>query len=501
MVSEPPAPGDAHRRVELLASLVDQISDHAVVGLDLQGTIVSWNAGAEAVTGYAAPEVVGRSWTMFSTEDDRRRGLPGDLLRTVREQGRAVHSGWRLRRDGRRFWADVVVTALHDAEGRLTGFVQVTRDLTAQHDLEVLLRDSEERLRLLVGQVVDYAIIALDPQGTIETWNLGAARLKGYSADEAVGRSFATFYTPEDQRDGLPARLLETARRRGRVQSTGWRVRRDGSRFWADVTITALHDGDGRLTGYAKVTRDRTDLKRLEEAQDSFYASFTHDFRTPVTVIKGFVDALREASDDPEVREALLDRIDAGADRLLAMVHGLVDFARQRVPDADLRVDDIDVADVARQAVLALGPAAAARVRVEETVSLARADGEAMTRVVTNLVVNALKYSQAGVEVGFGRDGDDVVLTVSDRGRGIHADDLTTIFEQFERGRLATDDGGTGLGLASARDLVQQQHGTIGLESRVGDGTRVTVRLPAATAADPHAGGAPARSTSDAEPA
>lgn len=471
----------------MLASLVDQISDHAVVGLDLQGTIVSWNAGAEAVTGYRAPEVTGRSWTVFYTEDDRRRGLPGDLLRATREHGRAVHSGWRLRRDGRRFWADVVVTALHDAEGRLTGFVQVTRDLTAQHDLETRLRESEERLRLLVGQVVDYAIVALDPQGTIETWNLGAERLKGYTAEEAVGRSFAMFYAPEDQRDGLPARLLETARRRGRVQSTGWRVRRDGSRFWADVTITALHDGDGRLSGYAKVTRDRTEVKRLEEAQDSFYASFTHDFRTPVTVIKGYVDALREAGDDPALRDDLLDRIDAGADRLLAMVHGLVDFARHRVAHADLRVDDIDVADVARQAVVGLGPAAAARVHLEETVSLARADGEAMTRVVTNLVVNALKYSDAPVELGFGRSGDEVVLTVSDRGRGIHADDLATIFDQFERGRLATDDGGSGLGLASARDLVQQQGGTIGLESRVGHGTRVTVRLPAATVADPHA--------------
>lgn len=470
----------------MLAALVDQISDHAVVGLDLQGTITSWNAGAEVVKGYTAVEAVGRSWTSFYTPEDRRLGLPGDLLRTARDQGHAMHSGWRVRKDGVRFWADVVITALHDAEGRLTGFVKVTRDLTAQHALETRLRDSEERLRLLVGQVLDYAIIALDPQGTIETWNLGAERLKGYTAEEAVGRSFAMFYLPEDQRDGLPARLLEAARRRGRVQSAGWRVRRDGSRFWADVTITALRDAEARLTGYAKVTRDRTDVKRLEEAQDSFYASFTHDFRTPVAVIKGFVEALRELGDDPDVRDDLLDRIDAGADRLSSMVQGLVDFAQQRVAHADVQVDDIDVADVARRAVLALGPAAGNRVDVEPAVSLARANGEAMTRVVTNLVVNALKYSAPGsrIEVRFGRTGPDVVLTVSDHGRGIHADDLATIFDQFERGRMATDDGGSGLGLASARDLVQQQGGAIDIHSAVDEGTRITVRLPAATAPD-----------------
>ena len=147
-----------------------------------------------------------------------------------------------MRKDGSRFWGDVVITALHDAHGNLTGYAKVTRDLTEQHALETALRSSEERLRLLVGQVVDYAIIALDPQGIIETWNLGAERVKGYSADEAIGRSFAMFYTEEDRRRGLPLQLLTAARETGRVEHTGWRIRKDGSRFWGDVVITALHD-------------------------------------------------------------------------------------------------------------------------------------------------------------------------------------------------------------------------------------------------------------------
>ncbi len=472
---------DVSTRADLLGDLVAQVADQSIVALDLQGTIVSWNAGAALLTGHTRAEALGRSFTMFSTADDRRAGLPGELLQRARDDGHAQHQGWRVRRDGTTFWADVSLTALHDAEGRTTGFAEVARDLTAQHQLEVRLRESEQRLRLLVGQVVDYAIIALDPQGTIETWNLGAERLKGYPEAEAVGRGFAMFYTPEDQRAGLPARLLRTARRQGRVEHTGWRVRRDGSRFWADVTLTALHDTDGRLTGYAKVTRDRTDVKRLEEAQDAFYAAFTHDFRTPVTVIKGYVEALRDA--EGADRGELLDRVEAGTERLLSMVEGLVSFAQQRVAHADLQLDDIDVAHVARTAARAL-PAATGegRVTVAGDVALARANGDAMHRIVTNLLVNALKYSdrESAVAVDFCCEDAGVGLRVRDSGRGIHPDDLATIFDQFERGRLATDDGGSGLGLASTRELVELQGGRVVIESDLGVGTTVTVWLQGA---------------------
>ncbi|WP_051706536.1 sensor histidine kinase [Nocardioides aequoreus] len=465
-------------RADLLADLVAQVADQSIIALDLQGTIVSWNAGAERLEGYTRDEVMGRSFAMFYTEGDRRSGLPGELLQRARDDGHGQHQGWRVRHDGTTFWADVTITALHDVESRPTGFAEVVRDLTEQHQLEVRLRESEQRLRLLVGQVVDYAIIALDPQGTIETWNKGAERLKGYREDEAIGRSFAMLYTQEDQRDGLPARLLQEARRQGRVEHTGWRVRRDGSRFWADVTLTALHDPQGRFTGYAKVTRDRTDVKRLEEAQDAFYATFTHDFRTPVTVIKGFVEALRDA--DGEERDELLDRVEAGTERLLSMVEGLVSFARQRVAHADLQLDDIDVAHVARSAARSLrtGPGEG-RVAVSGDVALVRANGDAMHRVVTNLLVNALKYSggQTDVVVDFVREGDEVGVRVRDSGRGIHPDDLATIFDQFERGRLATDDGGSGLGLASTRELVELQQGRVVIDSDLDVGTTVTVWL------------------------
>ncbi|MET0999502.1 MAG: PAS domain-containing sensor histidine kinase [Marmoricola sp.] len=469
--------------------LVGQVSDYAIIALDPQGVIETWNLGAERVKQYTADEAIGRSFAMFYTDEDRRTGLPLRLLSEAREHGRVEHTGWRVRKNGERFWADVVITALHDAEGNLTGFAKVTRDLTEQHALEEKLRASEERLRLLVGQVSDYAIVGLDPQGAIETWNLGAERVKGYTAEEAIGRSFAMFYTDADRRAGLPMKLLTSARETGRVEHTGWRVRKDGSRFWGDVVITALHDETGRLTGYAKVTRDRTDLKAIEDAQDAFYAAFNHDFRTPVTALKGFVDALRDA--EVVDRDMLIDRVESSADRLLSMVEGLIQFATQRVGKASLLLADIDLAQVTRSAVRDLAPALEpGRVRIGDDVALAAANGVAMHRVITNLVVNALKYSPSDtpVDVTFGRTAPGLTtLTITDRGRGIHPDDIETIFEEFARGRLAEQDGGTGLGLTSARDLVDQQNGTLTITSDVGVGTVVTVALPSISANRPDA--------------
>jgi PAS domain S-box-containing protein len=475
---------------ERLRLLVGQVADYAIIALDPQGTIQSWNLGAERLKGYTAEEAIGRSFTMFYTDDDRRGGLPLSLLLRAREEGRVEHTGWRVRKDGTRFWGDIVLTALHDDSGALTGYAKVTRDLTAQHELEVALRASEARLRLLVGQVLDYAIVALDPQGTIETWNLGAERVKGYTAEEAVGRSFAMFYTDEDRRAGLPMALLAEARRRGRVEHTGWRVRKDGSRFWGDVVITSLHDEDGHLTGYAKVTRDRTDLKSLEDAQDAFYAAFKHDFRTPLTALKGYIDAVRDA--DEQSRAHLINRVEANADRLLEMVEGLVQFARQRASQVSLTLADVDIAQVARSAVRDLSPSLdPSRVRfVDDEVALARANGVAMHRVVANLVVNALKYSPPGtpVDITFARSRPGwVSLEVTDQGRGIADGDLDTIFNEFARGRYAEDDGGSGLGLASVRELVEQQDGVVSIASEVNVGTTVTVELPSPRALRPPA--------------
>jgi PAS domain S-box-containing protein len=459
--------------------MVEQVVDYAIIALDGIGTIESWNTGAERLKGYSADEALGRSFSMFYTEDDRRAGLPLRLLDAAREKGRVEHLGWRVRQDGTRFWGDVIITALHDDTGALTGFAKVTRDLTAQHELEESLRRSEERFRLLVSQVREYAIIALDASGTIESWNAGAERLKGYTADEAIGRSFSMFYSEDDRRAGLPLHLLDSARRDGSIEHTGWRVRKDGTRFWGDVIITALVDDSGELTGFAKVTRDLTGRKELEDAQASFLATIAHDFRTPVTAMKGFTELARDA--DGERLPEFLSRIDTNADRLMQMMADLIKYATVHAVRVQARPEVLDLADLVRDSVFALGSTAdTSRVAVPEGRIMVTTDRAAMERVVTNLVTNALKYSDDddAVAVEVTRDSDWVRLSVRDTGRGIDPADLATIFDEYERGRLAEEDGGQGLGLASVRSLVEELGGRVSIESAVDQGTTVTVELP-----------------------
>lgn len=480
MHEETPDGTTAHPPATLNAArLIDQVVDYAIIALDGSGTIESWNTGAERLKGYSAEEAIGRSFSMFYTDEDRRAGLPLTLLDEARAKGRVESLGWRVRKDGTRFWADVVITALHDDFGTVVAFGKVVRDLTARHELEESLRRSEERFRVLVSQVKDYAIIALDPSGTIESWNVGAAWLKGYTADEAIGRSFSMFYNEEDRRAGLPLRLLDVARQEGRVEHTGWGIRKDGTRFWGDVVITALHDDDDNLTGFAKVTRDLTERKQFEEEQASFLATIAHDFRTPITAMKGFTELVPDA---PEaMREDFLRRIDANADRLMQMMKDLVSYATAHAVSTTNRPELFDLAGLARQTVPTMGSAfELARVVLPQGRALVKADQASLERVLINLVGNALKYSTNGpIVVDVVRVDDRVRLTVSDQGRGIAPDDVERIFDEFERGSLATDDGGTGLGLTSVKSLVNEQGGSVQMDSVVGEGTTVTVELPA----------------------
>jgi PAS domain S-box-containing protein len=248
----------------LLRMLVDRVLDYAIFLLTPDGHIASWNAGAERLKGYTADEIIGQHFGRFYPESARRAGLPEHLLSIARAEGRVEDVGWRVRKDGSRFWADVVITALFDDAGTLKGFAKITRDLTERRAAEEQLRRSEERFRTLIDNVKDYAIFLLSPEGTVLSWNLGAQQLKGYAPSEIIGQSFERFYPPETRREGLPQRLLAIARAEGRVENEGWRVRKDGSRFWADVVITALRDEGGELIGYAKVTRDLTERRQAE---------------------------------------------------------------------------------------------------------------------------------------------------------------------------------------------------------------------------------------------
>ena len=238
---------------------VASVSDYAMLMLNPAGSVIGWNAGAERIKGYRAEEILGRSFAVFYPPAEVERGEPARHLAEAASAGHVEYEGWRVRRDGSRFWADVVLTCVYDEKGLVRGFGKVTRDATERRNAERAVRDSEEHFGAVAASLRDYAVLMLDPCGRVVSWNPSAERIKGYRAKEIIGRSFAAFYPPEDVARGEPARHLAEAASAGHVEYEGWRVRDDGSRFWADVVLTAVFDDQGRLRGYGKVTHDVTE--------------------------------------------------------------------------------------------------------------------------------------------------------------------------------------------------------------------------------------------------
>jgi PAS domain S-box-containing protein len=247
--------------------LVDAVTDYAIYMLDAGGHVATWNPGAERIKGYAASEIIGQHFSRFYTAEDRLAGKPERVLDVVRQTGHFEEENWRIRKDGTRFWASVVITALKGDSGNLVGFVKVTRDLTERRRAEEALGRSEERLRLLIENISDYAIYMLDPTGVVTTWNPGAERMKGYTAPEIIGRSFECFFPEEDRAAGKPAQELALALAEGRFEDEGWRVRKDGTRFWANAVLTPLRDHQQNLIGFAKITRDLTAQRNAQEQE------------------------------------------------------------------------------------------------------------------------------------------------------------------------------------------------------------------------------------------
>ncbi|MCX6395050.1 MAG: PAS domain-containing sensor histidine kinase [Propionibacteriales bacterium] len=328
-----------------------------------------------------------------------------------------------------------------------------------------------------IEEGTELGLVGLTPDGVIESWSGGAERLTGYSREEAIGQHFSMFYTAEDRRIGQPEYYLRKARVEKVEVHSGWRIRKDGSQFWGDIRITALYAKSGTLIGYAKVMRDLTESRRNDAAQATFYSTFMHDFRLPVAAIKGFTELVHGA--EPKDQDHFLDRVDDNADRMLVMAEDLVEHARDDSDQLTIMLEAIDLADLARH--VAAGPVAdTARIKVTSDRVVVMAETSSLHRVIANVLTNALKYSDPGSLISLTTDETETegTLRVTDRGRGIDPDDLETVFLEFQRGRLARSDGGTGLGLASARELVQRLGGTMGIESEVGVGTTVVITLP-----------------------
>ena len=406
----------------LYQRLVESVQDYAIFALDTEGYIRSWNAGAQRFKGYTAEEAIGQHFSIFYPRELVAEGFPEFELRTAANTGRFEDEGWRLRKDGSRFWANVVITALRDANGQLLGFAKITRDLTERRKADEALRLSEQNFRLLIEGVRDYAIYMLDPTGRVATWNAGAERIKGYVASEIIGQSFAKFYPPEAVASGKPEHHLEVASSTGKFEEEGWRIRSDGTRFWANVVITSLRNDEGRLVGFTKVTRDLTERralqdralaearrvaaeeaklaeaavreaelqdlaaklrrqaaqlqKRTRDARDSqrradaanrakseFLAAMSHELRTPLNAIGGYAELLLMGLSGPVTEQQLeqLGRIKRSQEHLLGIINDILNFSRVEAGQLAYEIGAVPVHEVVDAVVRMLMPQATSK--------------------------------------------------------------------------------------------------------------------------------------------
>lgn len=507
---------------EVFRLLVDAVEDYAIFALDTKGTILTWNLGAQRLKGYQSHEVIGRHFSLFYTKEDIDRRHPEFELKEATEKGKYEEEGWRVRKDGQLFWANVVITALKDESGILRGFGKVTRDLTAKKNAEAKLRESEERFRLMVEGISDYAIFMLDPKGNVATWNKGAERNKGYAESEIVGKHFSKFYPQEDLDAGKPDFELREAIKSGRFADEGWRIKKDGSRFWANVIITPVYDKNHVLLGFSKITRDLTERKKAEDAlrdantqlelrvaerttelsaamhraeeavkaRDQFFSIASHELKTPLTSLKLQAQMRRRhlaKGDYSDFAPAKLPKLceddEKQVNRLAFLVDNMLDISRLTSDNFRLSLTEINLGEFFEELVRRLGPALK-ETGTEVFVHSAAAvhgiwDRHRLEQVFTNLLSNAAKYASGKpVDIYFSAESGLVTIEVRDHGEGIPAVAQGRIFEPFERANAKSDIIGLGLGLYIVKQIVDAHGGKITVKSVAGEGASFIVVLP-----------------------
>lgn len=508
--------------------LVDAVTDYAIFMLDVEGFVVSWNSGAQRLKGYSSKEIVGRHFSLFYPEDAVAAGRPAIALATAAREGRFEAEGWRIRKGGERFWAHVVVDPVRSPAGELLGFAKVTRDLTERRKAEESLRRSEEQFRLLVQGVTDYAIYMLDPDGIVTNWNVGAQRIKGYLPHEVIGSHFSRFYRPEDRESGQPQATLDTAIREGRFESEGWRVRKDGSHFWANVVVDPIRDDEGRLLGFAKVTRDVTERHNnqiaLERAREALFQSqkleavgrltggVAHDFNNLLMVVLSSLELLRRRIPDDDALKGLIDNAAQGAKRGVTLTQRMLAFARRQ----ELEPVAVDVhslihgmKDLIERSV---DPTISISIDLPPELPAVLIDPNPLELAVLNLVVNARDAMPDGGSVritarreAVDKDGEGlaagfyICLAIADTGCGMNQETLARATEPFFTTKGSGK--GTGLGLSMVYGLAVQSRGTFVLTSAEGQGTTAELWLPVAPVAATKASGCAAPKESSRGPA
>jgi PAS domain S-box-containing protein len=486
--------------------LIDAVTDYAIYMLDVNGIVSSWNPGARRFKGYEEAEIVGRHFSQFYTPEDRAANLPERALAAAREQGKFEDEGWRVRKDGTRFWASAIIDPIRNPAGDLVGYAKITRDLTERKAAEWVLRTSQEQFKRLVQGVTDYSIYMLSPEGLVTSWNAGAERIKGYAPGEIIGQHFSRFYTDEDRQNGEPARALATATRDGSFEKEGWRVRKNGERFWANVVIDAIYDDDGKLLGFAKITRDVTERRdaqaSLDRAREALYQSqkmeavgqltggIAHDFNNLLSAILGSLELARRRVTDQSVAR-LIDNAIRGAQRGAALTQRMLVFARRH--DLDVQAVDIPmlVRGMTEMLERSLGPSVRIETRFPLSLGAVKTDPNQLEMALLNLMVNARDAMPEGglivvaarpETIGTGhaqlQPGSYVCLSVTDTGEGMDEATLNKAMDPFFTTKEVGK--GTGLGLPMVHGLAQQSGGQLILQSQKGKGTAVEMWLPVA---------------------
>ncbi len=510
---------------QLYHNMIAEVEDYAIILLDPDGNIQNWNRGAAKIKGYKAEEIIGQNFRKFYTQDDLLARLPDSLLEIARKKGRVHHQGWRVRKDGSTFWGNVVITALHDDENNVIGFSKVTNDLTESKrqektlsTKEEALRRSEERYHRMISEVEDYAIILLDTSGNIQNWNKGAEKIKGYSAEEIIGQNFRKFYTQEDLDEKLPDALLDEARIKGKANHEGWRKRKDGTRFWGSIVITALHDDENNVNGFSKVTRDLTERRNHEESlktntqvleeknreletMNQELAAFayvsSHDLQEPLRKIQTFASRIVETEHEnlSSKGKDYFIRMQNAALRMQTLIEDLLAYSRTNTGDKKFEIADLNRMMVEvqsdlretideKQAIITIHPLPTLKVIAFQ-----------FHQLLVNLLSNALKFSKPDVRPQIELKADIVHgskipfghpniknnyhhISVSDNGIGFEQEYSQKIFEVFQRLHGRSEYSGTGIGLAICKKIVDNHGGIIGAEAVVDKGATFHIYLP-----------------------
>ena len=472
--------------------LVEQTKDYALFVLDPKGRIMTWSAGGQRIKGYDADEIIGRHFSVFYTREAIESGWPDHELKVAAAEGRFEDEGWRVRKDGSQFWANVIITALRDENGKLVGYSKITRDQTERRLTEEALRQTEERFRLLVDGVSDYAIYMLNPDGIVSSWNSGAERIKGYSSEEIIGKHFSRFFIAQDIEAGKPWEELATARRTGRAEDEGWRLKKNGERFWAHVVVTALRDSAGHMRGFAKVTQDLTErryvqnLEKTAENVSAFISLLTHELRNPLAPIRTAIQVLGNMPDSDSARRDLHQTIDRQSALLTRILDDMMDVARVAQGKITIEKKLVDITEVVQRALEAAAPgmkAANHHVTLDLPKRGPHVQGDAgrLTQLLTNLLNNAARYTPHGgyISVTAREEEGKAIIRVVDSGRGIESEDIERIFAMFVQGPSSGNSGGLGIGLALARTIAELHGGSLTAHSEgMNQGSEFTLKMP-----------------------